>query len=138
MKNNTFSIVFGSQSLIAWNFISLSLKCYFTTYEALSISGRKSTSYFSSARHFRETVLLILIIISGGRNYYPHFIEEETESQRSKMICRTQGAQKQGLEPGSDTKHCLTFHLYCLEEEKEMGLVKQNWMGHLKGCTAKF
>lgn len=32
---------------------------------------------------------LILIIAPGGRNYYPCFIEEETEGQRGKIICKT-------------------------------------------------
>ena len=62
---------FGSQIEFHKNFKSLCLKCYFTTYKALSIPGRESIWYLFSCFPVPgisdKLYYLILIIAPGGR-----------------------------------------------------------------------
>lgn len=138
MKNNTFNIKFWKKNWIAQNFKSLCLICYFTTYKALSIPGRESISYLFSSSPVPSILdkfcYFILIIAPRGRNHYPHFMEEETESQRGKMICKSSKCKAR-------TWTCI-WHLSTLlpwVKEKEMCVVKmQMAMTIWKDSSAKF
>lgn len=139
MENSTFNIKFGSQFELyeILRVCFLKLKCYFTTYETLTMPGGESISYLFSDFPVPDTLgklyYLILIIAPGGRNYYPHFIGEETDNQRGKMTRKLVSA-KQGLEPGSDTKDCLSFH-FPAWSETERNVCSENGNGydHLEG-----
>lgn len=76
----------------------------------------------------------ILIIAPRGRNHYPHFMEEETESQRGKMICKSSKCK-------AGTWTCI-WHLSTLlpwVKEKEMCVVKmQMAMTIWKDSSANF
>lgn len=133
MKNSSFNIKFWKPNWIAQNFKSSCLKCYLSTYKALPTPVRESIWYlfncFPVPGALDKLYHLILIIAPGGRNYYPCFIEEETERRkRGEIICKT-------IKFKARTwtwiwhQRLSTFPLYCLQcRRKKCVCEKWKWL----------
>lgn len=114
MENSTFNIKFWKKNWIVQNFRSLCLKCYFTSYKALSIPVRESISYLFSSFPMLSTLdklyHFILIIAPRGVGIITLILWRRKRSVTEVKWFAKVVSAKLGLEPGSDT-----FPLYCLE-----------------------